>query len=300
MLPSTTCVKADSQHTPNTPEPRPPSTKLNGSFGWEGSGSTRISSTLSSVNKHSGLRMHAAKPASLQTAQPQAYRVFARCPRSLAGPSRRGGGSHCVPFMVDLKPPNSSITSEVRTLRTRVDMQMPSHPLPYLPAAGRCAIRHPPSATPTAQQPQHPCRPCAQSPTSSARLVSSLLFSCFPFATRPARHCSDAPWCGAAAEETARLVLPMAFLRKDAAIAVYARPCPTLPDHPAYRAARRHQAGARGLPQPQPLRYVLPLPCEFINTALVTPLRTLQSTSVTNSIISYSCTVSDTMAFGGS
>lgn len=230
---------------PTHHEPRPPSTKLNGSFGWEGSGSTRIVDSVQ-CQQHSGLRMHAAKPASLQTAQRQAYRVFARCPRSLAGPSRRGGGSHCVPFMVDLKPPDSFITSEVSTLRTRVDMQMPSHPLPYLPAAGRCAIRHPQCP----QKPQHPCRPCAQSPVSSARLVSSLLFPCFAFATRPAQHCSDAPWCGAAAEETARLVPPMAFLRKDVAIAVHARPCPTLPDHPAYRAARRHQAGARGLSQP--------------------------------------------------
>lgn len=163
---------------PTHHEPRPPSTKLNGSFGWEGSGSTRIVDSVQ-CQQHSGLRMHAAKPASLQTAQRQAYRVFARCPRSLTGPSRRGGGSHCVPFMVDLKPPDSSITSEVSTLRTRVDMQMPSHPLPYLPAAGRCAIRHPPSAMPTE----------APASISTMRAIPGLVRApCLEFTVFPASH----------------------------------------------------------------------------------------------------------------
>lgn len=192
--------------------------------------------------------MHAAKPASLQTAQRQAYRVFARCSRSLAGPSRTGGGSYCVPFMVDLKPPDSSITSEVSTLRTRVDMQMPSHPLPYLPAAGRCAIRHPPSAMPTEAPasmstmraiPGLVRAPCLEFTVSLLRIchqASSTLFRC-PLARRGCR--GNGPPCPS-----------MTFLRKDAAIAVHARPCPTLPDHSAYRAARRHQAGARGLSQP--------------------------------------------------
>lgn len=86
-------------------------------------------------------------------------------------------------------------------------------------AVAPSAIRHPQCP----QKPQHPCRPCAQSPASSARLVSSLLFPCFAFATRPAQHCSDAPWRGAAAEETARLVPPWHFCART-------RPLQSMPD----------------------------------------------------------------------
>lgn len=209
---------------PTHHEPRPPSTKLNGSFGWEGSGSTRIVDSVQ-CQQHSGLRMHAAKPASLQTAQRQAYRVFARCSRSLAGPSRRGGGSHCVPFMVDLKPPDSSITSEVSTLRTRVDMQMPSHPLPYLPAAGRCAIRNPPSAMPTEAPasmstmraiPGLVRAPCLEFTVSLLRIchqASSTLFRC-PLVRRGCR--GNGPPCPS-----------HGFFAQGRG---HCSPCPTLPD----------------------------------------------------------------------
>lgn len=239
--------------------------------------------------------MHAAKPASLQTAQRQAYRVFARCPRSLAGPSRRGGGSHCVPFMVDLKPPDSSITSEVSTLRTRADMQMPSHPLPYLPAAGRCAIRHPPSAMPTEAPasmstmraiPGLVHAPCLEFTVSLLRIchqASSTLFRC-PLVRRGCR--GNGPPCpshGIFAQGRG-----------------HCSPCPTLPDPagsssiPGRTAPPGRGAGFVTTVTP-PLCPLLPLPREFINTALVTPLHILQSKSVTNC---YSCMVSDTMAFG--
>lgn len=215
--------------------------------------------------------MHAAKPASLQTAQRQAYRVFARCPRSPAGPSRRGGGSHCVPFTARTVSRSWStsnrriLPSPLRSGGYRPGSICNRHHTRYPRlAVAPSAIRHPQRP----QQPQHPCRPCAQSPASSARLVSSLLLPCLPFATRPAQHCSNAPWCGAAAEETARLVPPMTFLRKDAAIAFHARPCRII-QHTGPHGATRPGRGV--CHRRDPLRYVLPLPCEFIDTALVTP-----------------------------